>query len=194
MDQRLVDNVDRSAGDSACWPWTGPNNGHGYGVLYANNGMKMAHRLIYEIAKGPIPIGLRICHRCDNPPCCNPAHLFAGTAKDNSLDMARKERAGRNKLTGEQVAAIRADPRVTKEIAADYGVHWSNIAAIKAGVTWVHVGGATPRRKKAKLTDDQVRAIRQDARTGFEIANEYGLSYQQVSRIKRRERWTHVAD
>lgn len=194
MDIRLIQNIDRSGGPDACWPWTAKAKSQGYGVLSINGRQRRAHRVVYEIANGPIPKGLRVCHRCDNPPCCNPRHLFAGTAKDNSLDMARKERAGRNKLTGEQVAAIRADPRTTKEIAPDYGVHWSNIASIKAGATWVHVGGARPRRKKAKLTDDQVRAIRKDSRTGFEIADEYGLSYQQVSRIKRRERWAHVPD
>jgi hypothetical protein len=193
MDERLIANVDRSGGPDACWPWTGCRS-LGYGVLSINNRQRRAHRVIYEIAKGLIPKGLRICHKCDNPPCCNPDHLFVGTAKDNSLDMAQKERAGRNKLKGEQVAAIREDARTTKEIAKDYGVCWSNIAAIKAGVTWVHVGGSKRRRKRAKLTDAQVRAIRKDPRTGFEIAADYGITYQQVSRIKRRERWTHVLD
>jgi hypothetical protein len=194
MDERLVERVDRSGGPDACWPWTGTNNGHGYGVLSVKNKPRMAHRMIYEIAKGPIPAGLRICHSCDNPPCCNPRHLFAGTAKDNSLDMASKERAGRNKLTGEQVVAIRADPRVTRGIAADYGISQSNVSCIKAGKTWVHLGGSVPQHRRAKLTDDQVRAIRKDSRTGFVIADEYGLSYQQVSRIKRRERWADVVD
>jgi hypothetical protein len=194
MDQRLIDRVDRSGGPEACWPWTGCHNGYGYGVLSVNNRMKGAHRLAYEAAKGPIPKGLSVCHTCDNPPCCNPAHLFVGSHKDNGLDMARKERGARNKLTGEQAKAIRADPRTTKEIAPDYGVHWSNIAAIKAGRTWVHLDGATPRGPKAKITEDQVRAIRKDTRAAAKIAAELDISPSQVDRIRWRKRWAHVED
>ncbi|OHC93911.1 MAG: hypothetical protein A3H25_02815 [Sphingomonadales bacterium RIFCSPLOWO2_12_FULL_63_15] len=102
------------------------------------------------------------------------------------------ERGGQAKLTDSQVKAIRNDKRPTKEVAAEFGVHWSSIAGIRAGRTWRHVEGDTIHRTKAKIDDATVRSIREDARTNFEIANDFGLSFQQVSRIKRRERWGHV--
>lgn len=193
MDERLLKRIDRSGGADACWPWTGARSLN-YGVLSIDGRQQKAHRVVYEIAKGPIPKGQRICHRCDNPPCCNPAHLFAGTAKDNSLDMARKERAGHTKLTTADVVAIRADTRPLKAIAADYGVHFGTIAWAKNGRSWTHVPNPNVSKKRAKLTEDQVRSIRTDGRPSIEIAKELGLSRAQVQRIKRRERWGHVPD
>jgi hypothetical protein len=71
-----------------CWEWRGNRNNRGYGKL----GKIYAHRVAYELASGPIPSGLEVMHSCDNPPCCNPAHLSVGTHADNMQDMARKGR------------------------------------------------------------------------------------------------------
>lgn len=71
-------------------------NQKGYSRITVNGRQVLAHRLAYEIAYGPIPAGLFVCHRCDNPPCCNPDHLFLGTVVDNNRDMWAK---GRGKLT-----------------------------------------------------------------------------------------------
>jgi hypothetical protein len=121
-----------------------------------------------------------------------------GTPKDNIQDMLAKRRGMQGekmhlaKLTEPQIAAIRADDRTSKEIAPEYGVCWSSIAGIKAGRTWQHLGGDVSTAPRAKITEAMVRAIREDGRTNFDIADHYGLSFQQVSRIKRRERWAHV--
>lgn len=71
-----------------CWTWNGPTNRGGYGLW----GQKLAHRVSWTLANGPIPDGLFICHHCDNPPCVNPRHLYPGTASDNARDMVTRNR------------------------------------------------------------------------------------------------------
>lgn len=91
---------------------------------------------------------MQVCHRCDNPVCVNPNHLFLGTPADNAADMVAKGRhcAGqlnrRAKLTDAQVIAIRADKRLQKQIAADYGVTLAAISHIKTGRRWAHLEAA----------------------------------------------------
>lgn len=79
----------------------------GYGIFNAGTGRAnrrtvYAHRFAWEITNGPIPVGLLACHHCDNPPCCNPAHLFLGTHADNNADMNAKGRA-RGRMSRERV-------------------------------------------------------------------------------------------
>lgn len=97
--------------------------------------MQRAHRLAWSFANGPIPDGMCVCHRCDNPPCCNPAHLFLGTEADNRADKMAKGRArgpGPRKLTDQAtIAAIVSDRRAHRSIAGDYGVSQTLISKIK---------------------------------------------------------------
>lgn len=107
-----------------------------------------AHRVSWVLHHGPIPPGLLVCHRCDNPRCVNPEHLFLGTAKDNSQDMVRKGRVSQGdrhpyaKLTTEQVVVIRkraADGDDPGQIASDFGVSEWNVIHVIRRHTWKHV-------------------------------------------------------
>ncbi len=126
----------------ACWPWTGTVDTAGYGVIgdHAQRQLR-AHRIAYERANGPIPEGLRVLHRCDNPPCCNPNHLFVGTDADNMADKIAKGRQS-STLTAKDVVAIKKRLRAGEmptRIARKYGVSPRSIYTIRDGISWKHV-------------------------------------------------------
>lgn len=79
--------------ETDCWVWPGPVNAGGYGLIKVKRRHLVTHRYAYQHSHGEIPDGMKVLHRCDNPPCCNPAHLFLGTQADNLDDMRRKGRA-----------------------------------------------------------------------------------------------------
>ena len=94
LDERFWAKVDRASSD-ACWPWLATHGRFGYGEFKVGgrSGRSVkAHRVAWELTHGPISDGLFVLHRCDNPPCCNPGHLFLGTHADNMRDMAQKGR------------------------------------------------------------------------------------------------------
>jgi hypothetical protein len=91
--------------ETGCHLWTGTLIPGGYGRVHV-----AAHRLAYQLANGPIPGGMLVLHRCDNPPCCNPEHLFLGSPQDNMTDKVRKGRC-RNGWTGKLTAGPNAEKR-----------------------------------------------------------------------------------
>lgn len=137
--------------NSGCWLWTGATKEYGYGVIglgERGKGIGKAHRVAYELYKGPIPNGMVVCHKCDNPYCANPDHLFIGTLKDNMRDCVRKgrnfipdnrgERAKWSKLTEDAVRHIRQRAMAGTEYAKMYGVSKSAIYEIWRGKNWAN--------------------------------------------------------
>jgi hypothetical protein len=149
LEQRLDHYIDKSGGPDACWPWTASTN-TGYGQMTWKRKPDRAHRLMWVLHHGPIPPDKpHILHRCDNPPCCNPAHLWAGTNADNIADMVAKKRArgggqrgedsGNAKLTLIQVRAIRAATGMQRDTAKRFGVSLSTVNSILRGRNWRHL-------------------------------------------------------
>ena len=131
---------------TGCWECTSsPDNE--YGRIRLNGKQHLAHRVSWETHNGAVPDGLLVCHRCDNPKCINPEHLFLGTHSANMADMSRKgrrrgivavngERHGRAKLTNSDVIVIRSSVQSAKSLACDYGVSDRQIRNIRSGKSW----------------------------------------------------------
>lgn len=115
--------VDMTGGESACWPWTGYTLPNGYGHAYDGTRVpRRAHRYAYELASGVSPGRLQVLHSCDNPVCCNPAHLRLGSHRDNMDDKLARERNAR----GERHGLHRVPDETVLEIKAWYAVGgWS---------------------------------------------------------------------
>lgn len=135
-----------------CWEAVGTRLGTGYIQLSSGGRRDLAHRMAWAEANGPIPPGMLVCHRCDNPPCCRPDHLFLGTPADNMADMVAKGRGraqfGRGeehpsaKLNADLVREIRgrlANGETQQSIADAYGVTLTAISAIALGRNWAWV-------------------------------------------------------
>ncbi|WP_332763973.1 HNH endonuclease signature motif containing protein [Phenylobacterium sp.] len=148
---------------SGCWNWIGGRRSRRYGQIYAFGRRMSAHRASWMLNRGPIAAGLVVCHRCDNPLCVNPDHLFLGTQADNVADMDSKGRRGRvrgeavntAKLTAEQVLEIRAlfGRLPHRMIAERFGVTKSQIDKIRSGVCWAHVTADNPESYHPKGAD-----------------------------------------
>jgi hypothetical protein len=126
----------------ACWDWTGSKDKDGYGKMRHDGKHLRAHRVSYEIHKGPIPPGKMVCHKCDYPSCVNPAHLFIGDSSTNMIDMVHKARGVRQKLTPSDVKLVRRlldDGHAPKEIAPVFSVHPHTIRRIRNGKRWGHL-------------------------------------------------------
>jgi predicted XRE-type DNA-binding protein len=134
--------------ECGCWIWTREVRPSGHGVFMTSRKWNHAHRYAWELLVGPIPNGLSVLHRCDVPPCVNPAHLFLGTQSDNMKDMASKNRSclgeknSMSRLNAEQIISIRALHKqgiLTRIIASMFGVTRSNVSYIVNKKTWRHV-------------------------------------------------------
>ena len=154
QESRFWSHVDKSAEPGGCWIWTGALNAAGYGRVYwEKTRHNIAHRVAYQIALGAIPKGMFVLHRCDNPRCVNPDHLFLGTHQDNMKDMRAKGRSSNagskrgeanfaSKLSREMVERIRflySSKFSVMEISRKTGVPYSNVWRIVHRKSWKHI-------------------------------------------------------
>lgn len=137
--------------ETACQEWPKARNPKGYGRLLRRGRGYLAHRYAWEQAHGPIPEGLCVLHRCDNPPCVNLDHLFLGTIADNTADMVAKGRDRfsqpgsnnpRSKLSEDDVRAIRSalgEGCRQREVAERFNISRGQVAKIAVGLAWAGV-------------------------------------------------------
>lgn len=164
---RVKDAARLVADKDSCWEWQGSiNPKSGYGQLSSwENGKRIlltAHRVSFRAFNGPIPSGLCVCHTCDNRKCFNPHHLFLGSVKDNSVDMVKKGRW----YGGERT------------------VHWTSTSPEKIPLGEKH--------HAAKLTESDVRYIRESSETLQALSEKFAVSKTTLSLIKRMKIWKHV--
>jgi hypothetical protein len=208
-------NVDRSGGPDACWPWTGSRRkkGHPYGIISIGGKHRVAHRVAWALSRdGMLPISRAgahaICHRCDNPPCCNPAHLFDGMQSDNAKDMWTKRRgkaptpmlgvehAGailNDDLVG-QMRSERASGATFRALQRKYKVHWATIRDAVTGITWEHLDAPVcdrARRSPTMLTEEIVTLARSGLATDAELAQRFGVEVHAVASARIGKTWLY---
>jgi hypothetical protein len=152
-----------------CWVWTAGKSNK-YGDYYFNGKHFRVHRLVWESIHGPIPEKMVICHKCDNPPCCNPDHLFMGTQKDNVQDALKK---GKYNYTANK------NPHLRNRV---YSGTIENACC----------GERSP---LAKLKESDVRIIRELAAQGHSswvLAKRYNVDPSAIRQVVKRQTWKHV--
>lgn len=147
LSDRLWAKVEKTDG---CWLWTGAvaQFGHGKIIDWPSGKYKSTHRVSWELAHGPVPMGMQVCHRCDVPRCVRPDHLFLGTQADNLADMRSKGRApvgdrnGQARLSDDDVrlihAAVKAGER-TRDIAVRFGIGKGHVLQVARATRWRHL-------------------------------------------------------
>lgn len=211
--------------DTGCWIFTGTirkmkNGKPGYGsatLLRRTNG---AHKFSFRIFRGKVKKGLFVCHACDNPPCCNPYHLFLGTPNDNTQDMINKGRQVDPKTISEKLKGkvnigdkngmnLHPERRATKENGRHISVKNPNYSNNQGDKHWSHKNKEKMlelRRRVKKIGSEHGQAKMDEAKvleikkgfilfpnkTNNEIARKYGVSDGAISHIRHGRSWTHV--
>ncbi len=213
--QNFYSNVQKT---DSCWIYTKSIEGCGYGRMCINGKTIGAHRVSYLIHNGSIPEKMFVCHKCDNPSCVNPEHLFLGTPKDNTEDMMKKERGslrrGRyhpcSKLQEKDIRDIfdLSETLSQRQIAKRFNVTQGLIASILTHKSWKSVSASLKsmsgmgegssqkgsKASRAKLSEDQALYIfkMKGLKSRYELAAEFDVAEVTIRKIWGKQTWRHV--
>jgi len=190
-------------GEDECWEWKAGRNRGGYGIFQSQGMPKLAHRAAYKLTTGDDPRDMLVCHKCDNPPCCNPNHLFKGTNTENIRDSVTKGRLHNSVPYGwPEIKEIR-DLYATEEfrisdLAVRFGISKGAVYDILINKHW-HDPEYRPRifdrsehNVRAKLNWTKVREIRclyADGRRQAELCRMFNMSSASISSIVNNKSW-----
>jgi hypothetical protein len=178
LKQKLLRYIKKLYGEDSCWEWQGCRHHTGYGVIQYKNKQHRTHRLMYQLFVEEVPNGLLVCHKCDNPPCCNPRHLFVGSYRDNLMDAFKK---GRIK-TGDESSS-----RIHRDSFPSGDKHWMRLYPEK-----VPRGDKSPRAKLSSSNVLELRRLRSEGVKITDLARKFGVSDTHVKYIIYRKSWTHI--
>lgn len=143
--ERFIEKINHNP-ETGCWEWTAWVNNWGYGFFYGSRKSRLAHRASYELFCGEIPDKMHVLHKCDNPKCVRPSHLFLGTELDNKRDMVEKkrqaygERNGKSKVNQEIIKTIRERRDLKlREVSEMFGISIMQASRIRRGLQWRHI-------------------------------------------------------
>lgn len=207
--RRFYENVETSP-ESECWKWVGGKDARGYGIFRAYGFAHRAHRFSWLLHYGEFPNEMLVCHKCDNPSCVNPEHLFLGTQFDNMRDMVNKGRNAnvkgnknpRANLSDQDVMEIRRlwdDDRVSpKELSKMFGTPKSTINKIISSDTWKHLPPCKrqPSNRDSRLTEPDVLEMRRLYGHGLSstiLGKMFKLTQQQAWKVVNYWSWKNVA-
>lgn len=173
-----------SAGAGGCWPWTLSHGGHGYGQVTDGVAMRLAHRVAWVLHHGQqIPVGMTIDHACHNKTCCNPAHLRVLSNKANATDNGQGAKTHCPK--GHEYTDVNT------YVCPKGHRRCRTCAGMVRGK-----GPTQPGHRRALLTEDQVRSIRQRYAAGGitqqQLANEHGVHIMTINGVIKRRTWRHI--
>lgn len=183
LKQKFVDRfwkkVDRRSNDE-CWPWLAALDSHGYGQVGFKRTTLRSHRVAFHLFFGPFALELSCCHKCDNPKCCNPFHLFLGSHKENMQDMFKKKR--RRTIQGKEWQTVYA----ARKPAGDRHRSKTHPEEILRGS---QIGNA-------KFTEDQIIQIRnaykKESTSCAKLGKQFSVNATCIHKIVTRKTWTHI--